>query len=132
LLEQAERVVIMSTDSPHLPLEWLERGFSQLERHQVTIGPCDDGGYYLIGMRAPHDLFSGIVMSTSRVLAETLAVAQRQGLSTALLPPTFDVDDAGGLVALDRWLETNPALALPRTLLRCFALAAAAAGSGGV
>lgn len=132
------RVIIMSTDSPHVPLEWLEGGFSLLGRHDVTLGPCDDGGYYLIGMRAPHDLFSGIRMSTARVLGETLALAQRQGLSTALLPMTFDVDDVGGLAALDHWLEANPALVLPRTrmLLRHFALADAAvpvvAGSGGV
>jgi rSAM/selenodomain-associated transferase 1 len=141
LLEQrptsVRRVIIMSTDSPQLPLEWIERGFSLLARHDVVLGPCDDGGYYLIGMRAPHDVFQGVTMSTSRVLEETLALAQRQGLLTALLPPTFDVDDAQGLLALHRWLEANPA-ALRRTgrVMRQLALspvaAPALAGSEGV
>ena len=113
-----ERVIIMSTDSPHVSLEWIARGFALLEQHDVVLGPCDDGGYYLVGMRAAHDIFSGITMSTSTVLEETLALAEHLGLSTALLPPTFDVDDLTGLAALRQWLDSN-AVELPhsRTLL---------------
>ncbi len=109
-----ERVIIMSTDSPHVPLEWIAKGFALLDQHDLVLGPCDDGGYYLVGMRAAHDVFSGITMSTPSVLAETLALADHLGLSTALLPPTFDVDDLAGLAALREWLESN-ADGLPHT-----------------
>ncbi len=109
LLRHYQRVVVMSTDSPHLPLEWIERGFGLLDAHDVVLGPCDDGGYYLIGMRQPHDLFSGVPMSTPAVLAATLTLARDRGLSVALLPATFDLDDASGLGALLQWLEDHPA-----------------------
>lgn len=109
LLNRYQRVVLMSTDSPHLPLAWIERGFALLDAHDVVLGPCHDGGYYLIGMRRPHDLFSGVAMSTPAVLAETLALARDRGLSVALLPATFDLDDASGLGALRQWLEDHPA-----------------------
>jgi hypothetical protein len=83
-------VVIMSTDSPHVPLAWIAEGFALLDQHDVVLGPCTDGGYYLVGMRAPHDIFSAIQMSTPTVLAETQALAEHLGLRTALLPETFE------------------------------------------
>ena len=109
------RVIIMSSDSPHVPLEWIAEGFTLLASHDVVLGPCADGGYYLVGMRAPHDLFSGITMSTATVLAETLALAHRRSLSTAQLPVTFDVDDVAGLAALSDWLDRRRTDVLPRT-----------------
>ncbi|MGI8912189.1 MAG: TIGR04282 family arsenosugar biosynthesis glycosyltransferase [Chloroflexota bacterium] len=112
---QHGRVIIMSSDSPQVPPELVAQGFTLLDQHDVVLGPCDDGGYYLIGMRAPHDLFTGIAMSTPTVLAETLALAQQQGSSTALLPPTFDVDDMDGLLALTGWLDRESSTELPRT-----------------
>ena len=116
LLRRYARVILMGTDSPHLPPAWAARGFALLADHDVVLGPCDDGGYYLVGLRRPHDIFSGIAMSTPTVLAETIALAERQGLSVALLPRTFDIDDECGLAALRRWLAADASAgALPRT-----------------
>ena len=113
-----ERVMIMSTDSPQVAPDWVARGFALLDRHDVVLGPCDDGGYYLVGMRASRDIFSGITMSTPTVLEETLALARRRGLSTALLQRTFDVDDLAGLTALRHWLAGHEH-ELPRTRALC-------------
>lgn len=128
LLAEHRRAVIMSTDSPHVPLAWLEQAFAALTAHDVVLGPCDDGGYYLVGLRAPHDLFSGVVMSTPTVLADTLAQAQAQRLSVALLPTTFDVDDESGVRALRAHLAGCPADELPwtRAALRNIPLAGGA------
>jgi uncharacterized protein len=109
------RVIIMSTDSPQVSPDWIAAGFTLLDHRDVVLGPCADGGYYLIGMRAPHDVFSGIVMSTPTVLTETVSKARQQGLSTALLPSTFDVDDSSGLTALATWLDHRTSGELPRT-----------------
>jgi rSAM/selenodomain-associated transferase 1 len=111
-----ERVAIVSSDSPHLPLAWLDEAYRALDNHDVVLGPADDGGYSLVAMAAPHDVFDGVVMSTDRVLAQTLELAAAQGLRVHLLPSTFDVDEPSDLPRLAAALG-EPALrrALPRT-----------------
>jgi glycosyltransferase A (GT-A) superfamily protein (DUF2064 family) len=65
----------------------------------LVLGPAEDGGYYLIGLRAPAPrLFSGVAWGTSRVLAETLARAGT--LRSRLLPACFDVDEPDDLARL--------------------------------
>jgi glycosyltransferase A (GT-A) superfamily protein (DUF2064 family) len=67
----------------------------------VVVGPCEDGGYYLIGLRVPAPaLFADMPWSTSRVTEETLARARRLGLHVALLPSWFDVDRGEDLARL--------------------------------
>ena len=67
-------------------------------RSDVVLGPCEDGGYYLIGLAAPQPaLFEGIPWSTDAVLALTLEKARRHDLSVHLLPPWFDVDTEADL-----------------------------------
>ena len=107
-----QRVVIMNSDGPTLPLAHLEEAFSGLDRAAVTLGPGHDGGYYLIGMkRLHHELFEGIDWSTERVIAQTLTACHRLGLSVHQLPEWYDVDLAGDLERLRRDLEVEPGLA---------------------
>ncbi|MBI2491562.1 MAG: TIGR04282 family arsenosugar biosynthesis glycosyltransferase [Candidatus Rokubacteria bacterium] len=85
----------IDSDSPTLPMTWVLEAVRALEHGaaDVAIGPCDDGGYYLIGLRAPRPaLFDGMPWSTERVLALTLDRAKDLGLRVHLLPPWFDVD----------------------------------------
>jgi rSAM/selenodomain-associated transferase 1 len=101
------RAVIMSSDSPHIREATVARALALLETTEVVLGPADDGGYYLIGLGLepePPDLFTGIAMSTPTVLAETLARAEVLNLSTALLEPTFDVDEVADLERLQAFL----------------------------
>ena len=48
-----EKTVILGGDSPLLPLAFVEEAFEALDRHDVVLGPADDGGYYLIGLGGP-------------------------------------------------------------------------------
>jgi len=58
-----------------------------------VLGPCEDGGYYLIGLRAPQPaLFEDMPWSTERVLALTVGRARDRQLGIHLLPVWFDVD----------------------------------------
>jgi glycosyltransferase A (GT-A) superfamily protein (DUF2064 family) len=82
-----------------------------LDEADVVLGPAEDGGYYLIAMREPHDVFTGIPMSTEVVLEMTLAKAREQGLTTRLLAPLFDVDEVTELVRLAALLQQEQALA---------------------
>lgn len=109
-------VVMIGADVPHVRAEWLDEAEESLARADVVVGPSDDGGYYLVAMRTPHDVFSGIEMSTNRVLAQTLRRVAALGLEVHLLPQTFDIDEAHHLVQLRRLLDRgDDGLRLPFT-----------------
>src|SRR5438552_1293212 len=65
---------------------------------RIVLGPSDDGGYYLIGMKKLyHRLFERIDWSTERVFAQTLERAREIGLNVHVLPKFYDVDDGATL-----------------------------------
>ena len=110
-LEQGyERAVIMNSDGPTLPIEHLRQAFTELAAGaEVVLGPSDDGGYYLIGLNRPAPrLLREVRMSTSHVLADTLALAREENLRVALLPAWYDVDDAASLARLIAELRHSP------------------------
>ncbi|MBI3783185.1 MAG: TIGR04282 family arsenosugar biosynthesis glycosyltransferase [Deltaproteobacteria bacterium] len=110
-------LIMIGTDSPHIRSAWIVEAEQRLGDHDVVLGPCDDGGYYLIAMNHPHDVFSGIVMGTSHVCAQTIEKAARQGLRVHLLPSSFDIDAGKDVRALQRQLDSDPdAPRLPATL----------------
>ena len=102
LANGARYAVVMDSDSPTLPPAYLADAFARLdEGADVVFGPCDDGGYYLVGLSRPQPrLLREVEMSTPRVLADTLAIAQELGLRVALLPAWYDVDTAAELERL--------------------------------
>jgi glycosyltransferase A (GT-A) superfamily protein (DUF2064 family) len=82
----------------------------------VVLGPSDDGGYYLVGMRTTHAaLFEGIAWSTPTVLATTRARARAQALRVGILPGWWDVDTPADLARLQQWLDAQPDAELPHT-----------------
>ncbi len=94
----AEQVVVVASDTPALGADLVAEAFAALEHAPAVVGPCRDGGYYLLGMQAPGaDLFAGVAWSTGQVLAQTEALARAQGLRLARLPERFDVDTAEDL-----------------------------------
>jgi glycosyltransferase A (GT-A) superfamily protein (DUF2064 family) len=111
--------VLIGSDSPDLPLTFLKRAFQRLKHRDVVIGPAMDGGYYLIGLRAPTPaLFEGIEWGSARVLSQTMAIIAREKLTVALLPPWYDVDDAQSLEllrALCAARKVGGGVRLPRT-----------------
>jgi len=109
-----ERAVIMNSDGPTLPASHLARAFEALrDGADVTLGPSADGGYYLIGLKRPTPrLLREVRMSTSTVLADTLALAAEEGLRVELLPAWYDVDEAADLARLARELaDASPEVA---------------------
>ena len=99
------RVAAVSTDTPDLPAEYLQEAFYRLRDARVVLGPCPDGGYYLIGLSSPTpELFRGMPWSTDRVISETDARVKRMGLALSYLPEWPDVDTATDLDRLVREL----------------------------
>ncbi len=100
-----DRVAALSTDSPDLPAEYLHEAFARLEATRVVLGPCPDGGYYLIGQSTLiPELFRNMPWSTDRVVPETEARIKRMGLTLSYLPRWHDVDTAADLNRLVREL----------------------------
>ena len=88
-----DRVVIIGSDTPSLPLEHLYKAFDLLRDRDLVIGPATDGGYYLIGARAVYpEIFRDIPWGTARVLEETIALLRIYGIPRVLLPKWEDVD----------------------------------------
>lgn len=94
-LEGYEQVHIINSDSPDLPRSLVKRAADLLTgaKTDVVLGPCSDGGYYLVGLKkiAP-ELFRGISWSTDLVLKQTLEKASNLGLSWLLSEPWYDID----------------------------------------
>ncbi|HYM04846.1 MAG TPA: TIGR04282 family arsenosugar biosynthesis glycosyltransferase [Stellaceae bacterium] len=88
---------LVNADSPTLPTSVLFAAAEALRRpgDSVVLGPAIDGGYYLIGLKRPHQrLFEDISWSTEHVLRQTLERAASLGLEVVTLPTWYDVDDA--------------------------------------
>lgn len=90
-----KRVVLIGSDIPDLPLEFIEEAFTSLKENDAVIGPSLDGGYYLIGFRdktfSPQ-VFDGIPWSTERVFEETMKILKQEGLLVHTLPRWRDID----------------------------------------
>ncbi|MBK8048042.1 MAG: TIGR04282 family arsenosugar biosynthesis glycosyltransferase [Anaerolineales bacterium] len=104
----AHQAVVMDSDSPTLPPAYIAAAFDHLAAGaDVVLGPCQDGGYYLIGVTGPQPrLLREVPMSTPTVLRDTLALAAEIGVRVALLPPWYDVDTANELAHLRAELAT--------------------------
>ncbi|WP_160168085.1 TIGR04282 family arsenosugar biosynthesis glycosyltransferase [Rhodopirellula sallentina] len=114
--DRAMSCVLIGADCPLLSQDEMDQAWKSLETHDLVLGPADDGGYYLIGLRGSADLeksrtsgvtqeslaglFEGIAWSTPDVFEQTLAAAERSSLSVGILPTRHDVDTAEDLVRL--------------------------------
>jgi hypothetical protein len=91
--QNSGRVVVIGTDCPGVSSRILATAFRLLATHDVVLGPASDGGYYLIGLRAPQDdLFHDIPWGSGDVFQTTRQRAEESQLLTALLPTMDDVD----------------------------------------
>lgn len=104
------KLIILASDTPLLPREVIRCAIARLDEIDVVLGPCDDGGYYLIGLRfcAPA-LFAGIPWSTSQVLDLTLQRAREAKMTWELLPHGYDIDTWEDAERLSMDLKGNAA-----------------------
>ena len=96
-------VLLIDSDTPTLPTEFLLQALdlSAKADTDLVLGPSEDGGYYLVGLRAARpELFEDVPWSTSGVLLETMRRARGLGLDVAWLPRWFDVDTGPDLKRL--------------------------------
>jgi uncharacterized protein len=93
LARGAEKAVITGADIPKLNAKILSGAFAALDDADIVIGPAEDGGYYLIGMKEPHgEIFRGIPWSTPRVHTETVLLIEQLHLRCRCVKTLSDLD----------------------------------------
>jgi len=108
-----ESVILVGSDIPGITLAAIEQAFRLLETGacDVALGPSDDGGYYLAGLKEPRGaLFQHITWSTADVLEQTLERAADVGLRVSMVQSTYDVDVGTDLERL--WADLKDSRAL--------------------
>jgi rSAM/selenodomain-associated transferase 1 len=105
-------VCLINSDSPTVPAENFSEAVEllQVPGDRIVLGPSDDGGYYLIGLKKlQREIFERIDWSTERVLDQTLQRAAEIDVEVKLLPVDYDVDDRATLRRLcGELLGENP------------------------
>jgi rSAM/selenodomain-associated transferase 1 len=102
LLDNYHKVVLIGSDLPEISATLIDEAFEKLDTNDLVIGPAEDGGYYLIALKAPQPtLFSDIEYSKAEVFEQTLARAEAEKLKVAMLKKLRDVDTADDLAHFD-------------------------------
>ncbi len=90
---EKEKVVLVDTDTPSLTSQIINSSFKFLKDFDLIIGPANDGGYYLVGLKEKHfDLFEDIPWSTRQVSSLTIEKAEKKNLKVKLLSALIDID----------------------------------------
>jgi hypothetical protein len=101
----AEKVIIVGTDIPDISKKIVQAAISGLDETDLVIGPSDDGGYYLLGMKKYYPgLFENIKYSTHTVFSETIVAAENLHLSCSKLDVLHDFDTEADII---RWIESD-------------------------
>ncbi len=103
--ESFEKVVIIGSDCAELTSGVIQEAFQKLEEYEFVIGPAEDGGYYLLGMRNYHrEVFEGIEWSTGSVFDKTIEKIRELSAGYATLEQLNDVD------TIEDWNRVKSAL----------------------
>lgn len=108
--EGYDRALIIGSDCPGVGPHHLEAAIAALDHHRVVLGPARDGGYWLVGQRAPQtDCFSGVPWSSDRTLAATRQRLEELGVGWTELDQLDDVDTEAALERVLRqpWLDAD-------------------------
>lgn len=114
---QPRGVVFLGVDSPDLPDPHLDAAEAELRRADLVVGPCDDGGFWCLGVAAGIEtdaILADIAWSSGRECGQVRARAAEAGLRVADAPAWDDVDRADDLERLIDRIEASPDAALRR------------------
>lgn len=115
-LQQTTFAMAIGADSPDIPSRFFDHAHDAIKSADAVIGPCDDGGFYLLGVReCPSGLLDGIPWSQSRTFASTLKRLRDSGMEVAVIDSWYDVDRPEDLERLERQLAAKMVVA-PETM----------------
>ena len=92
-IQTSGAAVVLGTDIPTLDVAILGEAFQRLQAGQQVVGPSQDGGFYLLGLREmPVGLFDGIEWGGVEVYARLMGNARELGVELQVLPTLSDCD----------------------------------------
>jgi rSAM/selenodomain-associated transferase 1 len=104
-------VVMIGSDVPDLPPEFIDEAFLALAEHDAVLGPACDGGYYLVGFRREDfrdPIFDDLPWGTPEIFTLQMKRFREQGLRVYILPPWEDVDTLADLAILANLAGATP------------------------
>lgn len=117
--KEIKKIIIIASDSPDLPVKYIEEAFCFLGRKTkaIVIGPCIDKGFYLIGLnqKIERNIFEDLDWGMQNICGSLVKIARGNGFCIKLLPAWYDVDDAQGLCRLIKKVLILPKKFLPHT-----------------
>jgi rSAM/selenodomain-associated transferase 2/rSAM/selenodomain-associated transferase 1 len=87
-----QRVILIGSDIPDMKAGHIRAAFHALEHNDLVLAPSTDGGYWLVGLKRPADIFQITDWGTHNVLEQTMAQAKAHGLSIQQIEPLSDID----------------------------------------
>jgi len=113
----SDAVVMIGTDSPTVPADFIRRAFEFLENESdVVLGETTDGGFYSIGLRKNYpELFKNVRWSSAQVFKQTMENAELLKLRAAQIPAWYDVDVPGDLARLRKEMLIDDKIEAPAT-----------------
>ena len=103
-----QKVLLIGSDIPDMDSGYIIEAFELLDHHDLVLGPVQDGGYCLMGMKQLHGVFNGVFWGSGQVLIQTLHRAERLGLDTGLLKPLRDLDTPEDLAKHNLEVQKGP------------------------
>lgn len=111
--DNADSVVLIGTDSPTFPKDFIVQAFENLSKTDAVLGATRDGGFYLIGLRLlKKELFENVEWSSPQTFEQTVRNIENANLTLSLLPLWYDIDTPEDLAKLRRELTGNPKAAI--------------------
>ena len=102
-----ERIVLIGSDLPDITANHINKGLEALKQNDVTFGPAEDGGYYLIGLSKMHNfVFDNKPWSEQHLLEETLSELKKNSITFTTLEILNDIDTFEDLIA-SKFYQSN-------------------------
>lgn len=111
-----QKAIIISPDCPELTTLKIKQAFTLLNNHDYVLGPLQDGGYYLLGMKTfSPEVIEGMEFGHDQVFNQTIERMEKQNAKIKVLPETYDVDYAEDIpsklrkeMGLEITVDANP------------------------
>lgn len=106
--QNSDSVVMIGTDSPTFPADYIEQAFANLEKADAVLGKTTDGGFYLVGLRRLRkEIFENVEWSTAQTFEQTKRNFERLNYNLREIPPWYDVDNPEDLRKLFTEFQTD-------------------------
>lgn len=103
----ADAVILLGADSPTIPDEYFHQTIDLLSQRDAVLGPCEDGGYYLLALSKPLPaLFQHIDWGSENVADQTRKRAAEGTIDLSELKTWYDLDRYDDLLRAKRDLQS--------------------------